>query len=52
MYTKQNYRPPEEQYILSFQKAWENLTQVCIEYKGTPLCKRQKRKINKPKSIL
>jgi hypothetical protein len=43
---------PEMEYVHSFQKAWENLVLVCDEYKGTSLCKRRRRKINKPKSIL
>lgn len=42
----------EERYIHSFRKALENLTLVCSEYKGTAMCKKRRRKISKPKSIL
>jgi hypothetical protein len=52
METNFKFTSHEEQYIDAFQKALENLTLVCNEYKGTPMCKKRRRKINKLKSIL
>jgi hypothetical protein len=34
-------------YLLLFYKAQQNLTLVCEEYKGTPLCKKGRRKPGK-----
>ena len=34
-------------YLQLFYKAQQNLTLVCEEYKGTPLCKKAKRKPGK-----